>query len=80
MPCLESSPPRASAAQRAIRASRALRARRDYGLVAGDHASYWQWAAWERKAGPVRRGLEPLSAVDAVLWRAVFELAPTEER
>lgn len=69
----------ASEAQRAIRASRALRARRDYGLANGDAASFWAWTAWQRGAGPVRRGLEPLAAVDAIWWAAIFALAEPEE-
>lgn len=71
---------RASAAQRAIRAARAVRARRDYGLVAheGHPAAYWQWAAWRRRAGPQRRELEPLTAVEAIWGAACAELAPVE--
>lgn len=66
----------ASQAQCAIRASKAVRARRDYGLPCGDRAAFWAWLAWQRHAGPTRRGLEPLAVAEAIWWRAVFELAP----
>lgn len=69
---------RASPAQQAIRTERARKARREYGFEKPDHAVFHAWLAWQRGDGTTRRDLEPLAAVESILWRAVFELAPEE--